>query len=67
MCAGGPVMKVRAVAGARPRAADTGVATHSLATMAAQPPGQPGLILGYGAIATEHIDEGLSRLRAAFG
>jgi len=34
--------------------------------MAARPPGQPGLILGYGAIATEHIDEGLRRLRAAF-
>ena len=30
------------------------------------PPGQPGIVLGYGAIPTADIEEGLSRLRRCF-
>ena len=67
VCAVATEMTVEDVERAIGRAADAGVAMHALATMAAAPPGRPGLLLGYGAIATEHIDEGMRRLRAAFG
>jgi GntR family transcriptional regulator/MocR family aminotransferase len=67
VCSVATGMSVGEIDRAMARAADAGVATHALATMAAVPPGQPGLILGYGAIATDHIDEGMRRLRAAFG
>ena len=67
VCAVATEMTVEDVERAMGRAADAGVAMHALATMAAAPPGRPGLLLGYGAIATEHIDEGMRRLRAAFG
>jgi GntR family transcriptional regulator / MocR family aminotransferase len=67
VCAVAREMDVEELERAMARAADAGVATHALASMAARPPGRPGLILGYGAIATEHIDEGMRRLRAAFG
>jgi GntR family transcriptional regulator/MocR family aminotransferase len=49
------------------RAADAGVACHPLSMFALQRPPQAGLVLGYGGIATEDVDEGLERLRACFG
>jgi len=49
------------------RAADAGVACHPLSMFALQRPPQAGLVLGYGGIATEDIEEGLERLRACFG
>ncbi len=48
------------------RAADTGVEVQELARFAVRPPGRPGLLLGYGAIAAGDIDEGLRLLRACF-
>ncbi len=47
------------------RAADVGVAVQELSRFAVNPT-RPGLILGYGAIATAHIHEGLNRLRRCF-
>ncbi|HEX5039113.1 MAG TPA: PLP-dependent aminotransferase family protein [Candidatus Limnocylindria bacterium] len=67
VCAVTPTMNVADVERVMARALETGVAAHLLSAMAAVPPGRPGLILGYGAIATEHIDEGMRRLRLAFG
>jgi GntR family transcriptional regulator/MocR family aminotransferase len=66
VCAVAPSLSTAEVERAIARAADTGVAAHLLASMAAVPPGRPGIILGYGAIATEHIEEGMRRLRLAF-
>jgi GntR family transcriptional regulator/MocR family aminotransferase len=51
----------------RQRAAEADVAVQDLGRMAHEPPGRPGLLLGYGAIATSRIAEGLRRLRASFG
>ena len=48
------------------RAADTGVEVQELTRFAVRPPGRPGLLLGYGAIAAGDIDEGLRLLRACF-
>ena len=48
------------------RASATGVEVHELSKIAAGAAGMPGLILGYGAIATDRIEEGIRRLRAAF-
>jgi GntR family transcriptional regulator/MocR family aminotransferase len=46
-------------------AADAGVACHSLATFAADG-SRPGLVLGYGAVATDRIEPGLRLLRRSF-
>jgi GntR family transcriptional regulator/MocR family aminotransferase len=50
----------------RQRAADADVAVQELSRLAHEPPGRPGLLIGYGAIATSRIGEGLRRLRACF-
>jgi GntR family transcriptional regulator/MocR family aminotransferase len=50
----------------RLRAANVDVAVQELARFAHEPPGRPGLLLGYGAIATSRIADGLRRLRACF-
>ena len=39
---------------------------HPLSMFAAGGPPRSGLVLGYGAIATEDIDKGLRRLRSSF-
>lgn len=49
---------------ARARAA--GVAVESLASYYGEAPAQQGLVLGYGRIQTERIEEGLRRLAASF-
>jgi GntR family transcriptional regulator/MocR family aminotransferase len=43
------------------------VAVHRLAQFAVDLPARAGIVLGYGAIATNDIEEGLRRLRACFG
>ena len=48
------------------RAADSGVAVQDLSRFGVGSPALPGLVLGYGAIATAHIEAGLRRLRACF-
>jgi GntR family transcriptional regulator/MocR family aminotransferase len=57
---------VRDVAAAARRASESGVEVQQLATFAVTPPGRAGLVLGYGAIATTDIAEGLRRLRSCF-
>ncbi|HEX2773505.1 MAG TPA: PLP-dependent aminotransferase family protein [Micromonosporaceae bacterium] len=63
----------RLVAGARAdvdavvrRAAEDGVAMDSLAGLYADRPAQAGLVIGYGGIAVDRIDEGLARLATSF-
>jgi len=48
------------------RAAATGVEVHELASYAVASRPRAGLLFGYGAIATERIEEGLRRLRECF-
>jgi GntR family transcriptional regulator / MocR family aminotransferase len=48
------------------RARQSGVRVESLAAYCAEPPTQPGLVIGYGAIRTEDIEDGLRRLAEAF-
>jgi GntR family transcriptional regulator / MocR family aminotransferase len=48
------------------RAADVGVAVQVLSRFTIGPSQQAGVMLGYGAIATNDIEEGLQRLRACF-
>jgi GntR family transcriptional regulator/MocR family aminotransferase len=50
----------------RRRAFGEGVAFHRLSHFAIDGPAQAGVVLGYGAIATDDIEEGLRRLRACF-
>lgn len=47
------------------RAEATGVALHALSRFCAEAPAQAGLVIGYGAIPTAKIEEGLRRLRAS--
>ncbi|HEY7072809.1 MAG TPA: PLP-dependent aminotransferase family protein [Acidimicrobiales bacterium] len=54
------------IAGVADRAADSGVEVQRLAACGVEGPGPAGLVLGFGAIATGDIEEGLRRLRAAF-
>lgn len=60
---GATVEEISAVAR---RAQDAGVALHRLSQFAITGPEQAGVVLGYGAIATGDIEEGLRRLRACF-
>jgi GntR family transcriptional regulator/MocR family aminotransferase len=53
------------IAGVVRRASAAGVETHPLSLFTAGPP-RAGLVIGYGGIATERIDEGLQRLRSCF-
>jgi GntR family transcriptional regulator/MocR family aminotransferase len=48
------------------RASDAGVAVQELSRFGVDSPGPPGLLLGYGAIATARIEDGLRRLRSCF-
>jgi GntR family transcriptional regulator/MocR family aminotransferase len=48
------------------RAADTGVVVQDLSKFGIGSPGPPGLLMGYGAIPTAHIEDGLRRLRSCF-
>ncbi|MBI2761197.1 MAG: PLP-dependent aminotransferase family protein [Chloroflexi bacterium] len=48
------------------RALTARVVVHRLSVFAFDQPAQPGLVLGYGAIPTDQIEEGLGRLRACF-
>lgn len=57
------VAAIRAVA---ERAAARGVAVRELAAAAYATPPRAGLLVGYGAIPTAHVAEGLRRLRACF-
>ncbi|GAA4706723.1 MocR-like pyridoxine biosynthesis transcription factor PdxR [Phytohabitans rumicis] len=49
------------------RASAAGVAVQSLAAYHGDPPGRPGLVIGYGAIPYDRIGAGLRRLAASFG
>ncbi|WP_067170129.1 MocR-like pyridoxine biosynthesis transcription factor PdxR [Microtetraspora niveoalba] len=46
------------------RAREAGVAVESLAAYCGEPPAQPGIVLGYGRIPAERVEEGLRRLAA---
>jgi GntR family transcriptional regulator / MocR family aminotransferase len=48
------------------RASAAGVALLPLSMYGVDTPARPGLVLGYGAIPTERLDEGLRRLRRCF-
>jgi GntR family transcriptional regulator/MocR family aminotransferase len=48
------------------RSAMAGVGLQATAAMAVDHESRAGILFGYGAIATEHIDEGLARLRSCF-
>jgi GntR family transcriptional regulator/MocR family aminotransferase len=48
------------------RASAAGVALLPLSMYGVDRPTRPGLVLGYGAIPTERLDEGLGRLRRCF-
>ncbi|MET0833294.1 MAG: PLP-dependent aminotransferase family protein, partial [Actinomycetota bacterium] len=48
------------------RASAAGVAVQPLSMFDHGPPSQPGIVVGYGAIATADIEEGLARLRRCF-
>jgi GntR family transcriptional regulator/MocR family aminotransferase len=57
---------VEEVADVARRASELGVQVQTLARCAVTGPGIPGLMLGYGAIATERIPEGMRLLRRCF-
>ena len=48
------------------RAVDAGVQMHRLSAFGFDRPAPPGFVLGYGAIPTERIEEGLRRFRGCF-
>jgi GntR family transcriptional regulator / MocR family aminotransferase len=48
------------------RASEAGVEIQELLTFTVAKPGRPGIVLGYGAIPTAKIKEGLRRLRNCF-
>jgi GntR family transcriptional regulator / MocR family aminotransferase len=47
-------------------ASDAGIGVQALSTFSVDPPVRAGIILAYGAIPAEHIEEGLRRLRRCF-
>nr|BFE77500.1 hypothetical protein GCM10020093_001010 [Planobispora longispora] len=49
------------------RAREAGVGVESLARYCGEAPAQEGLVIGYGAIRTSLVDEGLRRLAACLG
>jgi GntR family transcriptional regulator / MocR family aminotransferase len=61
-----PTMSTDGVGDVAKRAAREGVAFHPLELFALQHPAPPGLVLGYGAIATDRIEQGLQRLLRCF-
>jgi GntR family transcriptional regulator/MocR family aminotransferase len=66
VCATARKATVDQIAAVVRRAAARGVACHPLSMFASGRQLRSGLVLGYGGIATEDIDEGLARLRACF-
>lgn len=54
------------LSGVARRASDRDVVLHRLSRFGVDRPAQPGFVLGYGAIETGNIEEGLQRLRACF-
>jgi GntR family transcriptional regulator/MocR family aminotransferase len=48
------------------KASDIGVAVQELSEFGVNSPGPPGLLLGYGAIPTARIEDGLRRLKSCF-
>jgi GntR family transcriptional regulator/MocR family aminotransferase len=48
------------------KASDVGVAVQELSEFGVNSPGPPGLLLGYGAIPTARIEDGLRRLKSCF-
>jgi GntR family transcriptional regulator / MocR family aminotransferase len=48
------------------KASEAGVEVQELAPLTVAPSGRAGILLGYGAIATANIKEGLRRLRSCF-
>jgi GntR family transcriptional regulator / MocR family aminotransferase len=61
-----PTMSTEGVGDVAKRAARESVAFHPLELFALQHPAPPGLVLGYGAIATDRIEQGLQRLLRCF-
>ena len=61
-----PAMSHEELAAVLAQAWAAGVELRPLSLWDVGPPSQPGIALGYGAISTGRIDEGLERLRAAF-
>jgi GntR family transcriptional regulator/MocR family aminotransferase len=59
-------MSIEQVAAVTRRASDTGVVVQELSRFGVDSPGPPGLVLGYGAIPTARIEDGLRRLRSCF-
>ncbi|MGH9119210.1 MAG: PLP-dependent aminotransferase family protein [Acidimicrobiales bacterium] len=66
VCALAPSLPVGTIAACVRRASAAGVEALPLSMFAVDEPPRAGLVLGYGAIPTERIEEGLFRLRAAF-
>jgi GntR family transcriptional regulator/MocR family aminotransferase len=67
LCALAPTSSVARVRAVVERARELGVECQPLSTYATGDRPRAGIVLGYGAIATERIEEGLRRLRVAFG
>jgi GntR family transcriptional regulator/MocR family aminotransferase len=61
-----PAMSHEELAAVLAAASAAGVELLSLSRLAVGPPSQPGIVLGYGAIPSDRVDEGLRRLRVAF-
>lgn len=61
-----PSISSRELAVVLRRASEAGVQLLPLSMYAVDTPTQPGLVLGYGAIPTERVGEGLRRLRRCF-
>ncbi len=58
---------VEQIASIAERALEAGVAIQLLSQLAVRPVERAGIVLGYGGIATDRIEEGLRRLRRCFG
>jgi GntR family transcriptional regulator/MocR family aminotransferase len=62
-----PAASPEEIGAALQRASDAGVELHDLSRFSTDTPPRAGVVLGYGAIATASIEEGLRRLRSCFG
>ena len=66
VCAMAPATSINRIVDVVRRASVVGVACQPLSLFAAGGPPRAGLVLGYGAIASDEIEEGLRRLRSCF-
>ena len=66
VCAMAPAASIDRIVDVVRRASAAGVACQPLSLFAAGGPPRPGLVLGYGAIESDDIEEGLGRLRSCF-